>query len=95
MSTQLGLSQRSYIMLERDEIKISWEKIEEISKIFEIEPADLILFDEKFLFKNNEKQQTQGPPQTITEKLIFQYEERIQGMEKEINFLRELLIKSN
>lgn len=98
ISNKLGISQRAYSKIERNEIKIDWDKITDISKLFEIDPMDLVLFDDNLVFNNftrsNEFVNSQASF-NIQDKLIQQYESRIQSLEKEIEFLRELLRKKD
>jgi transcriptional regulator with XRE-family HTH domain len=96
ISDKLGISQRAYSKIERNEIKIDWEKITEISKVFEIDPMDLISFDDNLIFNNctqSGKFVNSQAPFNIPEKLIEQYESRIESLEKELDFLREMLKK--
>jgi transcriptional regulator with XRE-family HTH domain len=94
ISGKLGISQRAYSKIERNEIKIDWEKITEISKIFEIDPMELISFDDNLIFNNctqSGKFVNSQAHFNIPEKLIEQYESRINSLEKELDFLREML----
>ena len=96
LASQLGISQRAYSKIERNEIKIDWDKITEISKVFEIDPMELISFDDNLIFNNCTQSGKFVNSQAIsgsTDKLIEMYESRIQGLEKEIEFLRQLLLK--
>jgi transcriptional regulator with XRE-family HTH domain len=96
ISGKLGISQRAYSKIERNEIKIDWEKITEISKIFEIDPMELISFDDNLIFNNctqSGKFVNSQANFNVPEKLIEQYESRINSLEKELDFLRELLSK--
>ncbi len=92
MAQSLSISQRSYSKLERNEVKLDWEKIREISSVLEIEPMDLINFDENLIF-NNCTQSGKFSAETnnitnVSEKLIEQYEKRIKQLEEEVQFLR-------
>lgn len=96
ISGKLGISQRAYSKIERNEIKIDWEKITKISKVFEIDPMDLISFDDNLIFNNctqSGKFVNSQAHFNVPEKLIEQYESRINSLEKELDFLRELLNK--
>ena len=97
LSDKLGISQRAYSKIERNEIKIDWEKITEISKVFEIDPMDLISFDDNLIFNNctqSGKFVNSQAHFNLPEKLIDQYESRIESLEKELDFLREMMRKS-
>jgi transcriptional regulator with XRE-family HTH domain len=98
ISNKLGVSQRAYSKIERNEIKIDWDKITEISKLFEIDPMDLVSFDDNLVFNNctqSGKFINSQAQFNIPDKLIQQYESRIQSLEKELDFLRELLRKKD
>jgi transcriptional regulator with XRE-family HTH domain len=97
ISNKLGISQRAYSKIERNEIKIDWEKITEISKVFEIDPMDLISFDDNLIFNNctqSGKFINSQANNNFPEKLIDQYESRIESLETELSFLRELIKKN-
>jgi|SRR5690606_6632030 len=96
MASQLEMSQRAYSKLEREETKLDWERIHDISNILEIEPIDLISFDDNLIFHNSTQS---GKIHTINnnfpEELKKSYEERIQHLEEEITFLRSLIKKQD
>lgn len=93
MAHKLDISQKSYSKLERNETKIDWDRINEIAQIFEMDPVDLVNFDDTFIFNNC---QNSGKAYIMNnflpEKLIEQYEKRIHHLESEIDHLRAQLI---
>jgi transcriptional regulator with XRE-family HTH domain len=98
VSNQIGISQRAYSKIERNEIKVDWEKITRISEVLEIDPLDLVAFDDNFIFNNcsqSGKFINSQATMNIPQKLIDQYESRILSLEKEIEFLRSLVKKEN
>ena len=46
MAGKLEISQRAYSKIENNDIKLDWGRIEYSSKILDIEPFDLISFDD-------------------------------------------------
>jgi transcriptional regulator with XRE-family HTH domain len=97
ISDKLGISQRAYSKIERNEIKIDWEKITEISKVFEIDPMDLISFDDNLIFNNCSQSGKFINSQAhfnVPDKLIEQYESRIKFLEKQLEFFQEMVSKS-
>lgn len=94
MASQLEISQRAYSKLEKEEIKLDWQRIEKISHILEIDPVDLVSFDDNLVFHNSTQS---GKINTIhnhfPEELKKSYEERIRHLEEEVRFLRQLLQK--
>jgi transcriptional regulator with XRE-family HTH domain len=100
LAEQLGISQRAYSKLERDEVKMSWDKIVAISRTLEVRPEDLVTFNEETIFNFNSQSGGQsGKIENlviqIPEKLIEQYESRISELQEEIKFLRGLVNKTN
>jgi transcriptional regulator with XRE-family HTH domain len=92
MAHSLGMSQRGYSKLERDESKLDWERITQIAKLFEMEPLDLVSFDDNLVFNNcTQSGKANNIYNQVPEKLIAQYEERITHLEADVAFLREEL----
>ena len=87
MATQLGLSTRAYSKIESGETQLTINRLNEISRILGIEPMEVLGFDHKNILNNC----TQEGNIAIPEKLIEQYEQRIQGLESEVLFLRTLV----
>lgn len=96
MASKLEISQRAYSKLEKEEIKLDWQRIEKISHILEIEPIDLVSFDDNLVF-NNSTQSGKNNTNTIhnhfPDELKKSYEDRIKHLEEEIVFLRGLVNK--
>jgi transcriptional regulator with XRE-family HTH domain len=92
MAHSLGMSQRGYSKLERDESKLDWERITQIAKLFEMEPLDLVSFDDNLIFNHcTQSGKFNQFYNQVPEKLIAQYEERITHLEADVAFLREEL----
>lgn len=89
MANKLAISQRSYSKLERNETKMDWSKISEIAAVFEMDPLDLIKFDDNLIFNNcTNSGKAHIMNNNLPDKLIEQYEKRIKSLEEEITFLR-------
>lgn len=95
IANELGISQRAYSKIERDEVKMDWEKITEISKIFEVDPLDIVQFDDNLVFHNcsNSGKINNQHNHFLPEKVIEQYEARIKQLEDEVSFLKNLIDK--
>jgi transcriptional regulator with XRE-family HTH domain len=97
MAGKLEMSQRAYSKIENNDIKLDWGRIEDISKILDIEPTDLVSFDDNLVF-NNSPQSGKNNTNTINnnfpDELKKSYENQIEHLEKEVLFLRELLEKN-
>lgn len=91
VAQQLKISQKAYSDMERGKTKLDFGRVEQIAEALEIDPMVIITFDEKALFNNfNNATQTGsfGVFYTSSEERKL-YNERIQQLEKENNFLRE------
>lgn len=98
MAAKLDISQRTYSKLEREEIKLDWDRITDIAQILELDPVDLISFDDNFVF--NHSPQSVGKAATVNnnlpielkvqyEKLIEQYEARLREKDEIIVLLKK------
>ena len=91
IATQLGLSTRAYSKIESGETQLTISRLNEISKILEIDPMEVLGFDHQQIFNNCSQEGNIGINHiNIPEKLIEQYEKRIQQLESEVVFLRTL-----
>lgn len=52
MADRLDMSTSGYQRIERDDVAVSLERLEEIAKIFDMKPEDVLSFDEKYVFNN-------------------------------------------
>lgn len=102
LSKKLKMSQNNYSELERGKVKLTIERLNEIAKILEVAPEDILNFDGGFNFQNkNHKGGNQILVNMFSEKLIESYEKRIEelkeqntNLKEEVNFLRTLTQKS-
>jgi len=51
VAEKLGISITAYGKIERDETDISIERLDQIAKVLEIAPQDILAFDERMLFQ--------------------------------------------
>jgi transcriptional regulator with XRE-family HTH domain len=97
VSDRLNISQPAYSDIEKNKNKVTYETIEELAKIFEIELMDLINFDERLVFNNTFNENSKGF--FNVEKVIndsFENErnlfsQQIKTLKDEIIFLRRKL----
>ena len=83
--------------LEREEIKLDWPRITSIADILELEPKDLVAFDDSLIFNNSTqsgKNNKNVYHNNFPDELKEQYERRIAQLESEVSFLRNLLAKN-
>lgn len=90
MANKLQISQRAYSKLERNEQKISFDRLQSISNILEINPIELLQFDEQMVF-NHCKQS--GKINTInnhtSQEVISSLNDIIKEQQKTIAFLQK------
>ncbi len=95
MASQLEMSQRAYSKIENNDIKLDWSRIENISKILNIEPIDLVSFDDNLVFNNcTNSGKAHIINNNFPDELKKSYEDRIAHLEQEVLFMRSLLAKS-
>ena len=61
----------------------------------EIDPVELVNFNDSIIFNNCSQSGKSHTFNYISEKLVNMYDKRIEGLEKEIKFLRDVIIKKN
>ncbi len=94
VATQLGLTTRAYSKIESGETQLTINRLNEISKILEVDPVEVLGFDDKQVFNNCRQEGNFGNFGTynaMSEKLILQYEKTIQILEDEVTLLKSLL----
>ena len=92
VATQLDLSTRAYSKIESGETQLTINRLNEISTILEIEPLEVLGFDDKQVFNNCKQEGNIGINHiNIPDKLIQQYEKTIQVLEDEVMLLKSLL----
>lgn len=93
MAQQLGLTTRAYSKIETGETQLTINRLNEISKILGVDPIEALGFDHQNIFNNYGSQEGNIGVNHINlpDKLIEQYEKRIQQLESEVIFLRALV----
>jgi transcriptional regulator with XRE-family HTH domain len=91
VAVKLDLSTRAYSKIETGETQLTINRLNEIAAIFEIDPMEILGFDDKQVF-NNCKQDGYIWINHINlpEKLVLQYEETIQALKEQIQLLKLL-----
>jgi transcriptional regulator with XRE-family HTH domain len=92
MAEQLGLTTRAYSKIESGETQLTINRLNEISAILGVDPMEALGFDHQNIFNNCTQEGNIGINHiNLPEKLIEQYEKRIQQLESEVIFLRALV----
>lgn len=95
VAQQLGLTTRAYSKIESGETQLTINRLNEISKILDVDPIEAMGFDHKNVFNNCKQEGNYNTIGSSTyqmpDKLIEQYESRIRHLEDEILFLRAMV----
>ena len=91
MAQKLGLSTRAYSKIETGETQLTINRLNEISAILEVQPMEVLGFDDKKIFNINHSTGNNGYNNIMyPEKLIEQYEETIQSLKEQIQLMKLL-----
>jgi transcriptional regulator with XRE-family HTH domain len=85
MAKKLDMSQNNYSRIEMGKVKIDIGRLLDISKLLEVDPMDIINFDEKYVFQSISHSQNGGE----TKSGILNNEAIIMDLKEEIAYLRE------
>jgi transcriptional regulator with XRE-family HTH domain len=85
MAQKMGITASAYSKIERDETDITFNRLEEIAKILEVDTQTIMNFDEKQIFNfNNSHQNTVGN----REAHVYHNDKLVDHLEKEVLHLR-------
>jgi transcriptional regulator with XRE-family HTH domain len=91
VAQKLGLSTRAYSKIETGETQLTINRLNEISAILEVQPMEVLGFDDKKIFNINNSTGNNGYNNILyPEKLIQQYEETIQALKEQVQLLKLL-----
>lgn len=97
LAKELEMSTPGYGKIERDETEVTLKKLAQIATILETTIPDILGFEDKLVFNNQENNGCSviGDIKEMNNLQEFQkiYEARIEGMQKEIDWLRSQLEK--
>lgn len=92
VASQLGLTTRAYSKIETGETQLTINRLNQISTILEVEPIEVLGFDDKQVFNNCKQEGNIGINHiNLPDKLIQQYEKTIQILEDEVALLKSLI----
>lgn len=98
LASKLGISQNSLSKIELGETKVSEERLNQLSKILELSPEEIINFDDKHYFQNNNSLQYDSKLNNSHldhEELISAYKEQIKLLKEQCSVFKELLRRNN
>lgn len=97
MASKLNISQSSYAKLESQNTKLTVERLQEISKILEIDISLLLNSATPTIFNLYDNQTANGRIEhlynNLPDQLIAQYQAQINQLKGEVDFLKDLLNK--
>ena len=85
MATRLNMSQNNYSRIELDQNKINLDRLQVIADVLEVDPIDILNFDERNIFNIVSHNQTGAK----TKSGVFNNETLVKVMTEEISYLRE------
>jgi transcriptional regulator with XRE-family HTH domain len=85
MAKKLDMSQNNYSRIEMGKVKVDIDRLQEISKLLEVDPIDIINFDDRYVFNSISHSQTGGE----TKSGIFNNQLIHNELKEEIAYLRE------
>lgn len=92
---ELGITTRAYSKIESGETQLTINRLNEISGILNIEPLEILGFDDKQIFNNCKQEGNIGINYVYySDKLIKQYERTITILEEEVKYLKTLIVKT-
>jgi transcriptional regulator with XRE-family HTH domain len=94
VSEKLGVSQSNYSKIESGEIDIPIERLEQISKVFNLRPEDILTFDENMVFNVMYNKTGNGfVINQVSENEKKLYEDQIKTLKEENSYLKGVLDK--
>jgi transcriptional regulator with XRE-family HTH domain len=91
MAMKLGISQKAYSKLERQETQLKWEKLIQIANILEVDISKLMHPATREKISAKQEAKISAAELDLWKTLMAQYEERISQLNAEIAFLRSLI----
>lgn len=90
MAEKIGMSPQGYGKIERDEADVSFTRLEQIAKVFNMKVEEMIAFDEKVIFNNFGTANDQSFSvnyESVSNKERELYEKTIKLLEEKIKWL--------
>jgi len=92
VAEQLGMTTSGYSRIERGEVRISIERLEQVANVLGVQPLDLTQFDESVFLTNcgtaNDHSFNVVSDKELIDEIKRVYEARIADLKEEIAFLR-------
>jgi transcriptional regulator with XRE-family HTH domain len=105
LATQMDISSQAYGKIEREETKLDFARLEVIAKLLQVDPLDIVNFDESHVFNNTFNNHAEHQKNFILhnsenfsptiEKTFILLQEEIQQLRTSNQLLMQLLEKVN
>ena len=96
LADELGVTQSAYSKIEQGETEVSYSRLEKIASVLGMKPEELIAFNESMVFNVMHNQTGQGfviSNNAISDVERKLYDEQINLLKTEINYLKQLVEK--
>jgi transcriptional regulator with XRE-family HTH domain len=87
LATELGVSQRAYSKIELNETKLNWKKMNQIASILNVSVWELLDTN----IEDNPNENIAEKNVNLLQKLLNQYEDRIEALKNEVTQLKSQL----
>lgn len=97
MAKNLGMTTSGYSKIERGEVNVTVEKLQQISSLLDMEINELLTFDDNMIFNNYGHAEGQSFSNHIgidIQSIINNYESQLTFLRNEIEFLRGVIKSS-
>ncbi len=93
VAEQVGMTTSGYSRIERGEVRVSIERLEQIARALDVQTNDLTNFDQNVFFTNGgtTNEYSIRADKELLQQVIATYEARIADLKDEIQFLRGVL----
>lgn len=98
LATKCGISQNSLSKIELGETKLSIERLTQIANILELTPEEILTFDDKIIFNNNNTLHDQSKLINISygqDEMNMMYKEQILLLKEQCELYKSILLKNN
>ncbi|TAF65703.1 MAG: XRE family transcriptional regulator [Cytophagales bacterium] len=98
VAEHLGMTQQNYSKLEKSESFLSEERLQKIAQILEVSIEDIKNFDERIVFSQHHFTFRENAINVLNNDIILKeiktvYEARIDDLQNEVRYLRQLVAK--
>ncbi|ASK27326.1 helix-turn-helix domain-containing protein [Neisseria chenwenguii] len=91
MAEQLQMSTNGYAKIERGEVGLQLDKLEQIAEVFGMEVVDLLSLDKKMVYLNIENSTNSSNYYSSQDQLVFE----IEKLKQQVGYLQAMLGEKN